>query len=135
MARIHKNIWYLLVLMLSFISKSFILIAGHSKYLQETKQDWQIFCTCALSQFEGICNKILSGEVTMDELNIIRQREKQMIKLCTVVTDTARFKKGHSTSLKKLMNARLNEFEYFTGFKYQLHHFTTYFKTISVEGK
>ena len=76
----------------------------------------------------------------MDELNIIKQREKQMIKLCTVVTDTAKFKKGHppfpsSEVLKKNMNARLKEFEYFTGFKYQLHHFITYLKTVSVEGK
>ena len=76
----------------------------------------------------------------MNELGVIKPREQQMIKLCTVVTDTAKFKKGHppfpsSEVLKKNMNARLKEFEYFTGFKYQLHHFITYLKTVSVEGK
>ena len=107
--------------------------------MKETQQDWQIICTCALSQFEAICNKLLSGQITMDELDVIQPREKQMIKLCTVVTGTAGVKKGHSPFpssdvLKKNMNARLKEFEYFTGFKSQLHHFITHLKTVSVEG-
>ena len=120
-------------------SSNYLYVASNSKCLKETQQDWQIICTCALSQFEGICNKILSGHITIDELDVLQPREKQMIKLCTVVTGTVGVKKGHSPFpspevLKKNMNARLKESEYFTGFKSQLHHFITYLKTVSVKG-
>ena len=113
-----------------------ILIAGHSKFLQETEQDWQIICTCALSQFEGICNKILSGDVTMNELDVIKPREKQMAKLCEVVTATTGSMKESLTAytLKTNIDARLKEFKYFTTFKDQFHHLITHMELVSVEG-
>ena len=74
--------------------------------------DWQCICVCALSTLENTCKRIINGDISMSELQIIQVRKKQMDKLC----DAAAGK--HSTlpsaqDLTARIAQRLKEYQHF----------------------
>ena len=94
-------------------------------------EDWHNICACAHTQLEVTCKKIISGDITMDDLNEINRRKKQMIKLCT---SSESLDVPSIKNLEMNISARQLEFQYFTEFKKQLKYFTTCLKNVCVQG-
>ena len=74
--------------------------------------DWQCICVCALSTLEITCKKIINGDISMSELQIIQDRKKQMDKL----RDAAAGKNSTLPSVQELtasITQRLKEYQHF----------------------
>ena len=79
---------------------------------------------CALSQFEFMCKKIISGDITVMELELIKSKSTQMKKLHEV-----------ATAGKTNLEMRLKELDWFTSYHNQLKYFITQMNTICIEGR
>ena len=74
--------------------------------------DWQRICLCALNTLGNTCTRIINGDISMSELQIIQDRKKQMDKLC----DAAVGKSSTLPSVQELsasITQRLKEYQHF----------------------
>ena len=89
---------------------------------------------CALSQFEGMCEKISSGNITVMELELIKSKVTQMKKLCEAATAETNTSESFLV-LQRNLEMRLQEFDQFSSYRDKLNHFMTQMNTIRIEGK
>ena len=107
----------------------------NNKSVANQKTEWSVICACAMSQFESMCTKICNGDVTIDELNNIQARQDQMSKLCQAATSSESPSCLPSFSeIKKELEDRLKEFEFFTNYKDQILQFVTQMGKLPLEG-
>ena len=77
-----------------------------------------VLCTCAVSTLEGICQSILSGDITVKELHKITSRMDHMEKLCSAMKSGNLEKKGKEYDvIMDAIKARLREYKAFTNRK------------------
>ena len=89
---------------------------------------------CALSQFEGMCEKISSGNITVMELELIKSKFTQMKRLCEAATAETNTSESFLV-LQRNLEMRLQEFDQFSSYRDKLNHFMTQMNTICIEGK
>ena len=101
-----------------------MLLASQLELKKGLQEDWQFIVTCALTQFEDVCNKIQSGNITVTELEHIESKQGQMNKLCEAVSNTmASGSLIQASELQGNITQRLKEYAHFTEYTSQLEHF------------
>ena len=73
-------------------------------------EQYHVAGTCARSCFEEMCGKLQSGEVTIEDLNLVRNRRDLMKRLCSAVSSG---KMGHTSykSVEASVAKRVEECE------------------------
>ena len=71
----------------------------------------QMVCSCAVSKLEDISRQLFSGEVSMLDLQKIRDKQQQMKRLCDATKQTNLGKNVLYEVLSNAMPLRLEEFE------------------------
>ena len=97
-------------------------VATHSKVVQDTSQDWQMICVCAVTLLEVTCQHIFDGQISASELYLIKSKEEQMIKLVTsnASSSTGNSQNQTANALKQSIHERMEEYEFFNDFKPKL---------------
>ena len=73
-------------------------------------EECHVACVCASTKFEEICRRLEKGEVSLNELHRIKEKEKQVKRLCETVTGA-----GLSyDAVLSILKQRLNEYNYFS---------------------
>ena len=123
-ARIPENSWYYVSCGWIINIMFFLLLASQLEIKKGLQEDWQLIVTCALSQLEGVCRKIQSGNVTIKELEHIESKQGQMNKLCEAVGSTmASVSLTQASELQGNIAQRLKEYAHFTEYTSRLEHF------------
>ena len=102
---------------------------------------WQLICLCALSQFQSICEKITTGDITISELTQINDKQSQMNKLCEAVANASESSLPSKSrfptfnQLQKSLQQRLKEYEHFKEYVSVLSDFVNHLTGITINGK
>ena len=102
---------------------------------------WQLICLCALSQFQSICEKITTGDITISELTQINDKQSQMNKLCESVATASESSLPSKSQfptfnqLQKSLQQRLKEYECFKEYVSILSDFVNHLTGITSNGK
>lgn len=77
-------------------------------------------CACAQSQLQDVCESLLSGNITMENVRMINDNWNQMQQLCTASFVKAKSTETEQTGIRlsyetvqQALNKRLEEFESF----------------------
>ncbi len=76
-------------------------------------EDCHVVCVCASSKFEEICTRLEKANVSLMELRKMKDKEKQVQRLCEAVTGS----KNSQLSYERVfcsLNQRLSEFDHFS---------------------
>ena len=74
-----------------------------------------ILCGCAISTLDSVCNSILSGCLTVKDLQTIARKMDQMEKLCSAAKSSSLDKKGKEYDrIKTALETRLTEYRAFS---------------------
>ena len=95
-------------------------------------EECQVICMCALGKLQDVCKRICRGNISMSELEEIKERKGQMDKLCrAAATDS------DVPSVRVLNDniiQRQKEFRYFQLYHQQLDNLTAHLSSMQVQG-
>ena len=121
-------------------------VASSSKLREFQSEDWQLICMCALSKLADVCQRIISGEILVQELRTISLKESQMSKLCIAAAEPTKQKGNEKKSsqaedfppydtVKMHLDMRLKELNYFMTYRDQLRKFLHICASVALSGK
>ena len=76
-------------------------------------EECRVVCACASSKFEEICNRLEKANVSFKELRKMKDKEKQVQRLCEAVTESENSQLSYEKVVCSL-NQRLKEFSHFS---------------------
>ena len=57
-------------------------VESNSELKEAQSEDSKLICMCALSKLVDVCHRVISGEITVQELRTLSLKKSQMSKLC-----------------------------------------------------
>ena len=132
----------------SLICDCFLIlgVVSSSKLRVVQSEDWQLICMCALSKLADVCQRVISGEILVQELRTISLKESQMSKLCIAAAEPTKQKDNGKKSsqaedfppydtVKTHLDVRLKELNYFMTYRDQLRKFLHVCASVALSGK
>ena len=83
-------------------------------------QECRETCVCAVSKMQQVCSELVSGEITMKELQKIKDNLEPMHRLCAAATYQRR--RSEKAAVSSALCQRLEEFEMFEKHRVRLCH-------------
>ena len=107
------------------------ILESYSK-ASSPSQEWEIICTSALSLLESVCGRMKSGNVSMEEIEMLKSRNEQLNSLCSASLSAEILS---ISEMRSLIERRENEYVYFLNFQTKLSYFIDHLKCNSIGGK
>ena len=94
-----------LFIIFSVIIENEAMMSGGSAY--DLSEQCTFLCVCAESTLDGVCTRIKNGEVTLEEISLLKKKKTHDEVLLT----ENEAKKADGEQLKKLLHQRFDELE------------------------
>lgn len=106
-----------------------------NKSSTHTNTEWQMICGLALSKFESVCHNVFTGEISHDDVLLLERKMSQITELCSSLSSRSSQHSLTSGEMKRLIQVRKDEYDYFIDFEKKLLDFITCLGDIPIEGK
>ena len=106
----------------------FCFTESKSQLKEGLPPECHLACMCAVSKLQKVCDQIVSGNVTMKELENINKHPEQMKRLCDAAATESNQTQKQQLQYKTVSNAvkeRLEEYREFKGYQGRLSHLCT----------
>ena len=97
--------------------------------------DWQVICRLALTKFESVCDNVSSGKVSYEDILLLQRKLSQFMELCSSLSSHASQHVLNSTEMRRHIQVRKDEYDYFINFEKKLLNFIKHLKNIPIKGK
>ena len=98
-------------------------------------EEGHVICAYALSILQVVCKRVRTGDISMKELQDIKDKRNQMDKLCVAFFSGKGGDDLQSIEvLGNCINQRLREYEYFQEYCLQLKHLILHLSSVPLQG-
>ena len=105
---------------------------SYSKVSSPSQQnEWEIICASALSRFKDVCDKAMTGRVSMYEITLLKSKKEQVIGFCSASLPDI----PSLSEMQSCIFEREEEYKFFQDFKVKLSDFINHLKDVSIKGK